>query len=67
MLKIKNIVRLGTFAIRQGNIEVHSICNLKYSVCKEIPAVFYNGSNYDYHFIVKEVDLYKNLKDNLHV
>ena len=29
------------------------ICNLKYSVPKKIPIVFYNGSNYDYHFIIK--------------
>ena len=28
-------------------------CNLKYSVHKEIPTVFYNGSNYVYHFIIK--------------
>ena len=43
----------------------HSICNLKYSVPKEIPIVFHNGSeipivfhngsNYDYHFIMKEL------------
>ena len=25
----------------------HSICNLKFSVPKEIPIVFHNGSNYD--------------------
>ena len=34
---------------------VHSICNLKYSVPKKIPVVFHNGSNYDYHFIIKEL------------
>ena len=33
---------------------VHSICNLKYSVPEKIPVVFHNGSNYDYHFIVKD-------------
>ena len=33
----------------------HSICNLKYSVPKKIPIVFHNGSNYDYHFIIKEL------------
>ena len=27
----------------------HSIWNLKYSVPKKIPMVFYNGSNYDYN------------------
>ena len=33
----------------------HSICNLKYSVPKKIPIVFLNGSNCDYHFIIKEI------------
>ena len=34
---------------------VHSICNLTYSVPKKISIVFHNGSNYDYHFIIKEL------------
>ena len=34
---------------------VHSICNLKFSVPNEIPTVFHNVSNYDYHFIIKEL------------
>ena len=33
----------------------HSICNLRFNVPNEIPVVFHNGSNYDYHFIVKEL------------
>ena len=33
---------------------VHGICNLKYSV--EIPLIFHNGCNYDYHFIIKEFE-----------
>ena len=33
----------------------HSICNLKYCVPKEIPMVFHNASDYDYHFIIKEL------------
>ena len=33
----------------------HSVCNLKYSVPKNIPIVFHNRSNYDYHFIIKEL------------
>ena len=33
----------------------HSICNLKCSVPKKIPIVFHNRSNYDYHFIIKEL------------
>ena len=32
----------------------HSICNLKYSVPKKIPIVFYNGPNYDDHLLIKE-------------
>ena len=31
-----------------------SICCLKYSVPKETPEVFHNGSNYNYHFLIKE-------------
>ena len=34
---------------------VHSTCNLKYSVPKKIPIVFHNVSNYDYHFIIKDL------------
>ena len=33
----------------------HSICNSKYSIPKKIPIVFNNGSNYDYHFITKQL------------
>ena len=33
----------------------NTICNLKYSIPKKIPLVFHNGSNYDYHFIIKEL------------
>ena len=33
----------------------HNICNLRYKVPKEIPVVFHNGSNYDYHFIIKKL------------
>ena len=33
----------------------HSMCNLNYSVLKKIPIVFPNGSNYEYHFIIKEL------------
>ena len=34
----------------------HSICNLKFNVSNEISVVFDNSSNYDYHFIVKELE-----------
>ena len=33
----------------------HTRCKLKYSVPKKIPIAFHNGSNYDYHFIIKEL------------
>ena len=33
----------------------HSICNLKFNVPNETPVVFHSRSNYDYHFIVKEL------------
>ena len=33
----------------------HSIRNIKYSLPKEIPVVFHNGSNYGYDFIIKEL------------
>ena len=33
----------------------HDICNLRYKMLKEIPAVFHSGSNYAYHFIIKEL------------
>ena len=34
---------------------VHSIYNLKFNLPNEILVVFDNGSNYDYHFIIKEL------------
>ena len=34
---------------------VHSMFNLKYSVPKIIPIAFHNGTNYNYHFIIKEL------------
>ena len=33
----------------------HSICNLRYKTPKEIPAVFHNGTTYDYHFTIKQL------------
>ena len=31
------------------------MCNLKYSVPKEITIFSHNGSNYDYHFVIKKL------------
>ena len=33
----------------------HSICSLIINVPNEVPIVFHNFSNYDYHFIIKEL------------
>ena len=33
----------------------YSICNLKFDVPNEITVDFRKGSNYDYHFIIKEL------------
>ena len=34
---------------------VHSICNLRSNVPKEIPVIFHNGLNYDYYFTMKKL------------
>ena len=40
---------------------VRSICNSKNNVPKKMPTVFHNGSNYDYHLIIKELpEVFKN-------
>ena len=55
MLKIKIIINLGTIAILRVNIEWEHIEYLRFNEPNEIPVVFYNGSNYDYHFTIKEL------------
>ena len=56
MLKIKNDVKLEKITyIREYGGAAHSICNLKFSIPKEIRIVFHNESNYDYHVIIKEL------------
>ena len=57
--KINNIVKLEIIVIIQGNIEV---LRTAYEP-KNIPIAFFNGSNYDYHFIMKE--LAESFKNNL--
>ena len=49
------IVRDHSYYTGKYRGTVHSICNLKYSVPQKIFIVFYNGSKYDYHFIIKEL------------
>ena len=54
---MKNVVKLEIIVIIQRNYKgaAHSIGNLKCCVPKKITIVFHNGSNYDYHFIIKEL------------
>ena len=55
--KIKSIVKSEIIVIIQGKVEaLHITYNLKHSVLKKVPIVFNNGSNYDYHFIIKELE-----------
>ena len=35
--------------------EYRGAADLKYNVPKRIPIIFHNGSNYDHHFIIKEL------------
>ena len=36
-------------------VAAHSMYNLKYNIPKYISVVFHNRSNYDYHFVLKEL------------
>ena len=49
------MVKLETIAIIQVNTEACNICNLRFNVPNEIFIIFHNGSNYDYHFMIKEL------------
>ena len=57
MWKKKNIVKLEIIVTLQENIEVlrisYVILNIVY--LKKIPVYFHNRSNYDYHFIIKDL------------
>ena len=48
-------VRDGYHYTGEYRSPAHNVCNLKFSVPKDISIVFHNGSNYDYHFILKEL------------
>ena len=58
-------VRDYFYSTREYRGAEHSICNLKNNVPKKIHIVFHNGSNYDYHFIIKK--LAKEFKNSLFV
>ena len=57
MLKIKKYSKVRDDSLYTGEYRcaARNICNLKYRAPKEITIVFHNGSNYDYHFIIKEL------------
>ena len=57
-LKVQIIEKLGDRCRYTGKYRsaAHSICNLKFNVPNETPVVFHDGSNYDYHFIIKKSD-----------
>ena len=42
----------------------YGVCNSKCSIPKEIPVIFCNGSNYDYHFTMEE--LVKKIEEEFH-
>ena len=56
LLEIKNIIDLGTMSFT-GKYKgaTHSICNLKYSLPRELSIVFHNGPNYDYNFVLEDL------------
>ena len=53
----KNYRKVGDHCHFTGKYRdaAHTTCNLIFNVPNEIPAVFHNGSNYDYHFIIKKL------------
>ena len=55
MWKIKKYYKVRDHCHHTGEYRgaAHSMCNLKYSAPEKIPVTFHNGSNYDYHFIIK--------------
>ena len=55
LIKIIKKVRDHCHFTNKYRDEAHTICNLRFNVPNEIFVVFHNGSNYDYHFIIKEL------------
>ena len=57
LAKDKNIQKFRNHCQYTGKYRgaAHSICNLKFNVPNKITVVFHNCSNYDYHFIIKEL------------
>ena len=53
--KLKKKVRDHCHCTGKYRGAAHGICSLRCKITKEIPVVFYNGSTYDYHFIIKQL------------
>ena len=56
-MTMKNNIKSEIIVITQENIEALLIIflNLRYKIPKEIPVVFHNVCQYDYHVIIKEL------------
>ena len=54
-LKKKQKVRAHDHYTGKYGGAVHSNCNLRYKILREIPVMFHNESTYDYHFIIKKL------------
>ena len=56
-LKVKIIDKVKDHCHYTGKYRgtAHNICNLKFNVPNEIPVAIRNDSNYDYHFVIKEL------------
>ena len=54
---IKNNIKSEIIVIGKFRGAAHNICNLRYKIPKEIHIVFHNGSSYDYHFIIKQLEI----------
>ena len=54
-MKDKNCCKVRDHCHYTGEYKsgVHIVCHLKYGLSKKFLIAFRNGSNYDYHFIIK--------------
>ena len=52
--KYRKVRGIGHYTGEQRDV-ARNICNLKHSVAKNVSIAFRNGSNYDYHFIIKDL------------
>ena len=52
--KYRRVRDIGHYTGEHRDV-AHIICNLKHSVAKRVFIAFHNGSNYDYHFIIKQL------------